>query len=131
MRRRPPSSTRTDTLFPYTTLFRSLEAGGDLVELGRRAGQQTRGIELEVDVVQHDLRLTNRAATGVDLEAFRRVRASIEIVVDAITIAVLRRRRRRQRATPRIDLGTGRRARALVERIDHAIAVGEIGRAHV
>src|SRR3546814_13758337 len=24
MRRRPPSATRTDTLFPYTTLFRSL-----------------------------------------------------------------------------------------------------------
>src|SRR3546814_17230219 len=38
MTRRPPRSTRTDTLFPYTTLFRSLyrldrfpraEAGGD------------------------------------------------------------------------------------------------------
>src|SRR3546814_16759388 len=28
MRRRPPRSTRTDTLFPYTTLFRSLAAGG-------------------------------------------------------------------------------------------------------
>src|SRR3546814_14988292 len=26
MRRRPPRSTRTDTLFPYTTLFRSLRA---------------------------------------------------------------------------------------------------------
>src|SRR3546814_20197911 len=25
MRRRPPRSTRTDTLFPYTTLFRSLQ----------------------------------------------------------------------------------------------------------
>src|SRR3546814_7608853 len=25
MRRRPPRSTRTDTLFPYTTLFRSVE----------------------------------------------------------------------------------------------------------
>src|SRR3546814_9950854 len=25
-RRRPPRSTRTDTLFPYTTLFRSIEA---------------------------------------------------------------------------------------------------------
>src|SRR3546814_16726436 len=24
MRRRPPGSTRTDTLFPYTTLFRSM-----------------------------------------------------------------------------------------------------------
>src|SRR3546814_11560518 len=27
MRRRPPRSTRTDTLFPYTTLFRSKNAG--------------------------------------------------------------------------------------------------------
>src|SRR3546814_12869344 len=29
MRRRPPRSTRTDTLFPYTTLFRSDEARDD------------------------------------------------------------------------------------------------------
>src|SRR3546814_18822940 len=29
MIRRPPRSTRTDTLFPYTTLFRSLLAPGD------------------------------------------------------------------------------------------------------
>src|SRR3546814_15805388 len=28
MIRRPPRSTRTDTLFPYTTLFRSAAAGG-------------------------------------------------------------------------------------------------------
>src|SRR3546814_10792290 len=27
MIRRPPRSTRTDTLFPYTTLFRSIDAG--------------------------------------------------------------------------------------------------------
>src|SRR3546814_1291357 len=35
MTRRPPRFTRTDTLFPYTTLFRSAVAeavGGDLVE---------------------------------------------------------------------------------------------------
>src|SRR3546814_1780041 len=30
MRRRPPRSTRTDTLFPYTTLFRSLWLGVQL-----------------------------------------------------------------------------------------------------
>src|SRR3546814_1730946 len=30
MLRRPPRSTRTDTLFPYTTLFRSLRQGHDL-----------------------------------------------------------------------------------------------------
>src|SRR3546814_7357770 len=29
MIRRPPRSTRTDTLFPYTTLFRSLATAGE------------------------------------------------------------------------------------------------------
>src|SRR3546814_2047345 len=42
MIRRPPRSTRTDTLFPYTTLFRSSPCPaepGDLgAELSRRAG---------------------------------------------------------------------------------------------
>src|SRR3546814_8512740 len=33
MIRRPPRSTRTDTLFPYTTLFRSLGAGGNVGHL--------------------------------------------------------------------------------------------------
>src|SRR3546814_5285272 len=32
MIRRPPRSTRTDTLFPYTTLFRSLQAIADSLE---------------------------------------------------------------------------------------------------
>src|SRR3546814_3680631 len=36
MRRRPPRSTRTDTLFPYTTLFRSGGNGND--EVGRGQG---------------------------------------------------------------------------------------------
>src|SRR3546814_6840623 len=36
MIRRPPGSTRTDTLFPYTTLFRSRNAAfGDRFELRR------------------------------------------------------------------------------------------------
>src|SRR3546814_7091651 len=42
MIRRPPRSTRTDTLFPYTTLFRSEDArpcgaGGSLILYGRWA----------------------------------------------------------------------------------------------
>src|SRR3546814_5017938 len=36
MIRRPPRSTRTDTLFPYTTLFRSL--GARLLSPARRGG---------------------------------------------------------------------------------------------
>src|SRR3546814_2251233 len=45
MIRRPPRSTRTDTLFPYTTLFRSLRgdllwvADDDLVARGRGLAQ--------------------------------------------------------------------------------------------
>src|SRR3546814_4909436 len=41
MIRRPPRSTRTDTLFPYTTLFRSLSTGffdTVTVDAGDRAG---------------------------------------------------------------------------------------------
>src|SRR3546814_17522963 len=34
--RRPPRSTRTDTLFPYTTLFRSLRPAQDLQYRDRR-----------------------------------------------------------------------------------------------
>src|SRR3546814_8931807 len=46
MIRRPPRSTRTDTLFPYTTLFRSI--GRDAVEDVRRnkAHQQFTGLLL-------------------------------------------------------------------------------------
>src|SRR3546814_8985598 len=41
MRRRPPRSTRTDTLFPYTTLFRSVYArNGATAGIG--AGQMNR-----------------------------------------------------------------------------------------
>src|SRR3546814_3403804 len=41
MIRRPPRSTRTDTLFPYTTLFRSNRAAFDLVERGHAINPRT------------------------------------------------------------------------------------------
>src|SRR3546814_3093595 len=45
MIRRPPRSTRTDTLFPYTTLFRSAFAG-----LGQRHLHDFLGDALDLDV---------------------------------------------------------------------------------
>src|SRR3546814_5723841 len=50
MIRRPPRSTRTDTLFPYTTLFRSVEGGALLSHLDAsrciRVGQARTGLGL-------------------------------------------------------------------------------------
>src|SRR3546814_7855341 len=42
MSRRPPRSTRTDTLFPYTTLFRSARRSA-WVEFGQRRGSAIGG----------------------------------------------------------------------------------------
>src|SRR6056297_4085391 len=46
MIRRPPRSTRTDTLFPYTTLFRSKRiTGPQLLDRHRPGGDQLRSEE--------------------------------------------------------------------------------------
>src|SRR3546814_7395905 len=49
MIRRPPRSTRTDTLFPYTTLFRS-RRGLRGVQAGGRGGGDQRG---QQQVLEH------------------------------------------------------------------------------
>src|SRR3546814_6178369 len=52
MRRRPPRSTRTDTLFPYTTLFRSNtdgEAWPSLRSIAGRASCSRRAVQSNLD----------------------------------------------------------------------------------
>src|SRR3546814_14410210 len=52
MIRRPPRSTRTDTLFPYTTLFRSLRLDALALQRGKRADalrHRDAVVELAVD----------------------------------------------------------------------------------
>src|SRR3546814_2058952 len=48
MIRRPPRSTRTDTLFPYTTLFRSLNAEPAAEEYARLIGSTMEDLTPEV-----------------------------------------------------------------------------------
>src|SRR3546814_5954307 len=55
MIRRPPRSTRTDTLFPYTTLFRSQLDAGDVALAGR-------ALEGQAATMQIDQRLRQRQA---------------------------------------------------------------------
>src|SRR3546814_19979596 len=61
MIRRPPRSTRTDTLFPYTTLFRSTgpriaqrQLSLDVVENNTHAGGFCQGADLRTDVAVAD-----------------------------------------------------------------------------
>src|SRR3546814_1758924 len=54
MIRRPPRSTRTDTLFPYTTLFRSALRAGVIVEVVGAGDLHATGTEFGVDEVVGD-----------------------------------------------------------------------------
>src|SRR3546814_10524555 len=64
MIRRPPRSTRTDTLFPYTTLFRSLAAHSAFLA---RNGEHNRGGGERHDR-EHDHQFDEGEAVGVRSE---------------------------------------------------------------
>src|SRR3546814_13959198 len=114
MIRRPPRSTRTDTLFPYTTLFRSLELVADHADVvvgvrPRRMPRQLR--DLPGREVAEDLRgaqaqlVAQRMQLGVDVD--RRAGAGLAQVLDL-----------------RLEVGDG-----LFE--VEIVRVHQIGRAHV
>src|SRR3546814_10384861 len=55
MIRRPPRSTRTDTLFPYTTLFRSVAQGRKVRVLLRRSSSTAALKDLDVEIHYGDV----------------------------------------------------------------------------
>src|SRR3546814_6326602 len=69
MLRRPPRSTRTDTLFPYTTLFRSLRVG--------EGGAQLRGAN------RRDLRDFKVVQQAGQVQRFAQLRVRLTLVADA------------------------------------------------
>src|SRR3546814_14799792 len=97
MRRRPPISTRTDTLFPFTTLFRS-EALVGLVALEHphrlalrpveQCGHQRRG---GVACERHELARLVVAGRHVDHRANERHRILGEVAVAGATRSAERR----------------------------------------
>src|SRR3546814_1025157 len=62
MIRRPPISTPTYTLFPYTTLFRSVGGLGDLVPIGAELDPQQ---EADVGIVVDDEDPAHRGAVVI------------------------------------------------------------------
>src|SRR3546814_14601501 len=80
MIRRPPISTRTDTLFPYTTLFRSgySRTSAPPLEPGERAvGRDDFGdLDAIAPVDMDDLAARDQRAVGIDVEQV--VRGAVE-----------------------------------------------------
>src|SRR3546814_15629750 len=68
MIRRPPRSTRTDTLFPYTTLFRSRTGAGPRSGARRRSARQGAGRGLHVGR-RDGRRASRRRRRGISLSA--------------------------------------------------------------
>src|SRR3546814_2974065 len=99
MIRRPPRSTRTDTLFPYTTLFRSLAcaagAAGAVLHRLRVAGQFDMDDKAEIGEVD-----APRRHVGRDADAGAAGAQRLEGMV-AFILAMLPRQRHRREAAER------------------------------
>src|SRR3546814_20671607 len=67
MSRRPPRSTRTDTLFPYTTLFRSSRGVANLLDRPILRDALPGGVNNSLDLLSSDLR--DLGAIGTRAEA--------------------------------------------------------------
>src|SRR3546814_18220386 len=66
MVRRPPGSTRTDTLFPYTTLFRSTVGEA---RLAIRTSRTENGARVAVGRYSHIFRRSKERVSGVSAES--------------------------------------------------------------
>src|SRR3546814_20617540 len=95
MIRRPPRSTRTDTLFPYTTLFRSLvdasqrDAGADHAQRGvETSGSQRAGVAVGEHAAprldQRGAELAH-AAVGGEILDFDRARLEFQHVAPVVS----------------------------------------------
>src|SRR3546814_15653608 len=100
MIRRPPRSTRTDTLFPYTTLFRSYGAPQLAIECAAQRGhepEETDETKLAEEQQRHAPGASTRAAEPVparmsDHQTVLDDRQRLEVLPDQIGRASCRER---------------------------------------
>src|SRR3546814_19226813 len=127
MVRRPPGSTRTDTLFPYTTLFRSVAVECDVAHGMAGDGDGFEGPVADPDPVAVAHPLTGHVDPVVDRRDHRQCRpAAAQFVHAADVVAVVVGEQDADRLQAVVG---GGQYRAGLAGVDDQGA--EIGRAHV
>src|SRR3546814_19407792 len=82
MIRRPPRSTRTDTLFPYTTLFRSLKSTGRRQPARRETGAAQEGSTIDRYWPDRRRQILKSCATGLAVPPLGQHRTLTCLVLD-------------------------------------------------
>src|SRR3546814_20384995 len=116
MRRRPPRSTRTDTLFPYTTLFRS-RAGARLCRLSIRTSSSPEPTRQSPEAARKGLpalqeRLRERCSVRELAE--HRIHAALPLAVDQPQLALGRGSSGRGHAHPGLEANSLERSAGFV-----------------
>src|SRR3546814_16908351 len=86
MIRRPPRSTRTDTLFPYSALLRSPASAG-FYHIAKQVGRMAQQIGVHVQAVLYT-DVARLWAAGA-IQEFRRAILQVEVMLAAFGIAVV------------------------------------------
>src|SRR3546814_17250093 len=91
MKRRPPRATRTYTLLPYTTLFRSAEAGAERLDqradfLGRDDPVETRAFDIQYLALQRQDRLDVAVAALLGRSARRIALAQEKLALAGVAL---------------------------------------------
>src|SRR3546814_1058697 len=144
MSRRPPRSTRTYTLFPYTTLFRSdviLEISAGFAENWRQSKPAT--VEIVHDATRQDAQIPVRRVEGV-LNSYSQTVGSLRLLARGISPSVVTAMQIGHRDLSTPEAKQGKILAAMLPYlliltaflggaylvIDHKAGEREIGRAH-
>src|SRR3546814_9469231 len=133
MIRLPPNSTRTDTLFPYTTLFRSTEsqlAGTDTLDRGNTNAKLESLEQFRSDATEQALR-TNQGVKIADNQNTLRVGARGPSLLEDFIMREKITHFDHERIPERIVHARGTGAHGYFQSYEAHSALTMIGRAHV
>src|SRR3546814_17277143 len=126
MIRRPPRSTRTDTLFPYTTLFRSATTSGasaDVIDDIRKRGKLIVGVK--ADYAPYGYLSSDGKVVGLEPDLAQDVADTLGVGLELVPVVSSNRMQFLEQG--KIDLMIA----TMTDTAERRGVVDKIGRAHV